>query len=324
MKFNWKKAAGSFKTYFRKSRCQPVDGDRKTLIQSLLKEYFMIICAGVLYAIAFKYFVLPSKVILTGTEGIAAALSYYFESYGLFIVLYSIFQCLLLGFAFLRVSRTFALRSLVLIVIVVVVLASFPELEFAQPESHNERIILVIFGGLLAGVAKALAFRNRGSTGDEDLLGAYFASKYLKPVGYVTIAAAIVSTTFGLLLDLAKNGSFESVINTLMYTSVYIFASAETLNNFYRKFKLTMLTIITRLPDPIGKAITATSSYRTYTIQQGVGGYTGESFCMVRTIITHEELPQMIEAVKQVDKNCFYYHHNIGGVSGQYYIAPIR
>lgn len=116
---------------------------------------------------------------------------------------------------------------------------------------------------------------------------------------------------------------FESVINTLMYTCVYIFASTETLYNFYRKFKLTMLTIITRLPAPIGKAITATSAYRTYTVQQGVGGYTGESFCMVRTIITHEELPSMIEAVKQVDEKCFYYHHDIEGVSGQYYISPI-
>lgn len=283
----------------------------------------MIVSAGILYGIAFKYFVLPSKVILTGTEGIAASLSYYFESYRLFIVLYAIFQSLLLSFAFLRISRTFALRTLFLIIIVIIVLATFPEFEFAQPESQNERIILVIFGGLLAGVAKALAFRNRGSVGDEDILGAYFASKYLKPVGSIAIWAAVVSTTFGLSMDLAKNGSFESVINTLMYTCIYIFISAETLNNFYRKFKLTMLTIFTRLPDPIGKAITAASSYRTYTIQQGVGGFSGESFCMVRTIITHEELPLMIESVKGVDKNCFYYFHDIEGVAGHYYIAPI-
>jgi hypothetical protein len=41
----------------------------------------MTIGAGALYAIALKYFVLPSKVILTGTEGIASALSYYFDSF---------------------------------------------------------------------------------------------------------------------------------------------------------------------------------------------------------------------------------------------------
>ena len=54
-------------------------------------DYTAIIGAGLLYAIALKYFVLPSKVILTGTEGIAAALSYYFESEFLFIGLYFVF-----------------------------------------------------------------------------------------------------------------------------------------------------------------------------------------------------------------------------------------
>lgn len=296
---------------------------RSSSFNLFVKDYVMIVLAGILYAVALKYFVLPSKVILTGTEGIASSLSYYYESYWLFIGLYLVFQFILLVFAFMRVGRTFALRSFVLVVTVALVLSILPQLEFAQPEPQNERIILVIFGGLLAGVAKALAFHHRGSTGDEDILGAYFAMKYLKPVGSVVIFAAIVSTTFGLLMDLAKNGSFESVINTLMYTCIYIFISAETLNNLYRKFKLTMLTIITRVPAPIGKAITTTSAYRTYTIQQGVGGYTGESFCMVRTIITHEELPPMLEAIKQIDRNCFYYHHNIEGVSSHYYISPI-
>ena len=68
----------------------------------------------------------------------------------------------------------------------------------------------------------------------------------LKPVGSIGIIAAGVSTSFGIALDLLKNGALESAVNTLMYTCIYIFASAETLNNLYHKFKLTMLAIITR------------------------------------------------------------------------------
>ncbi|EMI15347.1 putative membrane protein, partial [Rhodopirellula maiorica SM1] len=237
-------------------------------MRQLLIDYCLILLAGILYAVALKYFVLPSKVILTGTEGIATALSYYFESYWLFIGFYLLFQSVLLIFAFARVSRVFAQRSLVVVGTVVVGLAVLPELQFAQPEPQNERIILVLFGGLLAGVAKALAFTRRGSTGDEDILGAYFAVKYLKPVGSIAIVAAIGSTTFGLVMDLIKNGQFESVVNTLMYTCIYIFASAETLNNLYRKFKITMLAIITRRQEDVGTAITTTSAHRTYTTHQ--------------------------------------------------------
>ncbi|MGJ8657356.1 MAG: YitT family protein [Akkermansiaceae bacterium] len=291
--------------------------------QHLVKDYSLIILAGVLYAIALKYFVLPSKVILTGTEGIATAFSYYFDSYWLFITLYLIFQAGLLTFAFAKVSRVFARRSLLVVTMVTLGLIILPELSFAQPESQNERIILVLFGGILAGGSKAIAFKSRGSTGDEDILGAYFAVKYLKPVGSIAIIASIVSTTFGLSLDFLKNGDFEAVINTLMYTGIYIFVSAETLNNFYRKFKITMLAVITRKQEAVGTAITSTKAHRTYTLHKGTGGHTGESFSIVRTIITHEELPQMINAIQAADSNCFLYHHDIEGISSSYYISPI-
>ncbi len=288
-----------------------------------VREYCLILLAGLLYSIALKYFVLPSKVILTGTEGIATALSYYFENYTLFIILYVIFQSLLLTFAFVKVGKVFALRSLVVVSTVVLALLVMPDLRFAQPESQNERIILVLFGGILAGVAKALAFMNRGSTGDEDILGAFFAIKYLKPVGSIAIIASIVSTSFGLTLDFLKNGDFETVVNTLMYTCIYIFVSAETLNNLYRKFKIMLLAVITRDHGAIGMAITSTSEHRTYTIHEGTGGRSREPFREVRTLITHEELPQMIIAIQNADPDCFYYNHDIEGISGRYYIAPI-
>lgn len=295
-----------------------------TLLKQRLIDALVIFCAGLLYAIALKYFVLPSKIILTGTEGIAASLSYYFESYWLFVGLYVLFQTALLAFAMWKVSRVFAMRSLFVVVTVVAGLAILPELQVAQPEPEKERIMLVIFGGLLAGVAKAMAFRKRGSTGDEDILGAYFAMKYLRPVGSIAIAAAVVSTTFGLMLDLFKHRQFESVVNTLMYTSLYIFISAETLNNLYRKFQLTLLSVITNRPEVVGQAIKTAFEHRTYTIQQGIGGHSGRPFQMVQTIVTHEELPQLTGVVEEADPNCFYYHHDIEGTSRRYFITPIE
>jgi len=109
-----------------------------------LIDYASIVGAGLLYATALKYFVLPSEVILTGTEGIAAALSYYFENYALFIILYLVFQSALLFFAFKHVSKTFALRSLIVVATITLWLTLLPELRFAQPEPQNERIILVM------------------------------------------------------------------------------------------------------------------------------------------------------------------------------------
>lgn len=296
---------------------------KKSKIKTRLFGYFMTALAGILYATALKYFILPGKVILTGTEGIATALSYYFEDYTIFIILYAVFQLILLTFAFFKVSKTFALRSAIVVLTVITALMVFPEFTFASPESHDERILLVLFGGILAGAAKAMAFQYRGSTGDEDILAAFFAIRYLRPVGSIAIIAAICSTAFGLGMDYLKNGNFESIINTLMYTTIFIFASAETLNNLYHKFKLIMVTVVSRNHQAIGKAIEETYQHRTYTVQQGIGGRSGESFQMVRTIITKEELPRILDAVKGADANCFYYHQEVEGISNRYYITPI-
>ena len=118
--------------------------------------------AGLVYACALKYFVFPAKVILTGFEGLAAATAYFFEIEGLFLILYGIAQAILIAFAFAKISRTFAFRTMLTVGAVIIGLSFLPQLEFASPESQNERILLVLFGGILAGLAKAAALRLRG------------------------------------------------------------------------------------------------------------------------------------------------------------------
>ena len=198
-----------------------------------------------------------------------------------------------------------------------------PELSFAQPEPQNERIILVLFGGLLAGVAKAISFKHRGSTGDEDIIGAFFAMKLLKPVGAISIIAAIVSTSFGLSLDFLKNREIESTINTLMYSSIYIFVSSEILNNLYKKFQTTLLTIFTSDHERVGKGIKEVFDHRTFTVQTGKGGYRGGTISIINTIITREELPLLLSKIQTVDPECFYYYQDLNGTSKKYYITPI-
>lgn len=288
-----------------------------------VKNVLALLGAGLLYAAALKYFVLPSRIILTGTEGIAAATSYYFKNDSLFVILYLLFQAVLLVFAWVGINRAFAWRTMVVVGTVILALMWLPDLQVADPDPSNERIILVIFGGLLAGYAKSVAFKHSGSTGDEDVLGAYFAIKYLKPVGFISIIAASVSTAYGLALEWMSGTGVEGLINTLMYTSIYIFASAETLNSLYKRFKITMLTIVTTKDDEVSQAISMASEHRTCTIEDCEGGRSHSPFKMVRTILTQEELPDVLTHITAVDESCFYFYHDVEGVSQRYYITPI-
>ncbi len=279
--------------------------------------------AGLLYAVALKYFVFPAKVILTGFEGIAAATAYFHDQPWLFLLIYAISQAILIIFAFAKISRTFAFRTTLTVAAVITGLWIFPPLEFASPEPQNERILLVLFGGILAGLAKAASLRLRGSTGDEDVLAAYFAMRFLKPVGTIAIAAAVVSTAYGLTLDYIRTNEIEPVVNTLMYTAIYIFTSAETLNNFFRKFKLVVLTIVTKEPEELGQAILDGAPHRTFTIQNAFGGYSSEPMKLVRTILTHEELPDVLDSIERYEPGALWFHHDIEGISSRYEIKPI-
>ena len=283
---------------------------------------FMVF-AGAVYAIALKYFVFPSGIILTGTEGIAVSIAYYFDNAMIFIVLYAVFQIALLTFAYRRISRGFAIRSAIVVATVVTLLFVLPEMAFADPAPQNERITLVLFAGIIAGFAKAVAFKHRGSTGDEDIIAAHYAMKYLRPVGSIAIIAGVVSTAFGLLLQYLKVNDFPALVNTLMYTSLYIFVSAQTLNAMYHKFKITMLVVIDENPDTVGEAIRKVSPHRTYTVQSDIDGRLNKQLKMVRTIITREELPRVLESVRSAAPNSFYYHHELEGVSRKFYITPI-
>ncbi|MDX9703292.1 MAG: YitT family protein [Candidatus Auribacterota bacterium] len=289
-----------------------------------IKEFFLNIFAGILYAVAIKYFVFPSNVIMTGTEGISISVAYFFDNQKIFIWMYSIFQSALIFFAFRKIGFRFAFRTMLVIASVVGLLNLLPEYQFACPEPQNERIILVIFGGILAGIAKAIAFRYGASTGDEDIPSAYFSMKYLRPVGNIAVIAAVVSTVFGMLLAFIKTHQIEPVVNTLMYTTIYIFMSAETLNNFYRKFKLALINVITKTPEKIGEDIRTTLPHRTYTIHDGFGGYSKDKVKILQAILTQEELPDIVNVIEKTDKNTFFFYSEIEGVSKHYFISPIR
>ncbi|MFO7576914.1 MAG: YitT family protein [Pelovirga sp.] len=295
----------------------------KIFLRDQILPLILAVIAGVLYTISLRYFVFPAKVILTGTEGIAAATAYYFDSTLMFLILYAIFQSILIVFGYIKVSRRFAIRSTLTVATVLVLLPLLPDLHFAAPEPENERMVLVLFGGILGGLAKALALWNRGSTGDEDIISAFVAERMRKPVGTVAIIAAGVSTSYGLTLEFFRTGDIALVVNTLMYTAIYIFASAETLNTFFRKFRFSLVTIITTDASKTNQILKTILPERTYTKQAGVGGYTSSSREVLSLIVTQEELPLLLRHVREQDPDSFLYHSDVNGIVGRFKVSSI-
>ncbi|NBV41725.1 YitT family protein [bacterium] len=282
-----------------------------------------IVVAGIIYALALKYFLYPSNVILAGFEGVSVSIAHYFDKSALFVILYTVFQGLLLTFSFFKISRRFTYKTLLLVCTVIILLVTLPPLSKVGSALQSDRILLVLFGGLLAGVGKAIALKCRGSIGDEDIISAYLAQRTMRPVGEINLIAGVFSTLFGLSLVYLKTGELAEVITILMYTAIYLFISSETVNALFRKYRLTKVVLFTQSPDRVVPVLNSISDDRTYTLQSGTGGYSQQPLSIITTIVTHEELPMILRKLKKVERNSFVYFHDIEGVAGRFHIDPI-
>ncbi len=279
---------------------------------------FYALLTGIVYAVGIKYFIRPAGVILTGTEGIAISTSYYFESETLFVILYSVFQAILIAFSFKKIGLSFSLKTLITVAVVAVLVAALPTFRVASPESEKERIVLVLFGSIIMGAGKALALRNRGSVGDEDIVAVYFSERLRKPVGNVILIAGCIAAFYGLVLDYLKFGSLERTLNTLIYTVIFLFVTAETVNLVYKRYRFSALEIVTEHAAEIEAALLRILPGRSLTRSTAVGSFSGTEKVRIVVVLTQEELPEALEAVAESDAKCFAYHYELQGIQGRF------
>ncbi len=291
---------------------------------NFLKPTLISLLAGLIYAVSIKYFIMPSGVIMTGSEGIAISTAYYFESNWLFILLYSIFQFLLLAFSFFKVGKIFSLKTFITLSAVITLLIFLPSVKVASPEPENERIVLVLFGAIISGLGKALSLINRGSTGDEDIISVYFSEKLRKPVGKISIIAGSVSMIYGLVLNYLKYSDITVTANTFIYTVIFIFVGAATVNTIYKRYRFSNLTINTDNPWAVSQIINEILPERTFTKTVGIGGYLKKRRTMINLIVTQEELPIIINEINQIEGNNFLYHYEIDGIKGRFTFDAIK
>ena len=288
------------------------------------RRIFFALLGGFLYAVTIKYFIVPTEIILIGTEGIAISLSYFFDSKILFSILFVIFHSLLLVFAFCKISRRFAFHTALLVLFVVLFVNFLPEMKFADPDPKNERILLVIFAGIISGLSKAVAMRNGVSTGDEDVVCTYIAQKYRKQVGSIAMWAAVVPILIGLSLTLIETrGNLEKVGNQLMYTVIYVFMNGQTLNALYRKYRLCNISVVTTQPENVAAAISQFSERRSYTTWKAIGGYTKSESNIFYVVLQYDDIRKFNLLMKQADPNAFITYHELDGLVGNFHIDPI-
>jgi len=140
-----------------------------------IKEYIFIAFGLLLYAGAWKAFLLPHQITGGGVTGIGA-LVYYASGLPISVTFFSI-NAVLLAIAIKTLGVKFSLRTIYGVSVLTIFFSILPQATVGTFVGKNEDFMACVIGGLLSGVGIGIVFLSNGSSGGTDII-AKVVNKY--------------------------------------------------------------------------------------------------------------------------------------------------
>lgn len=214
---------------------------RKETKQSVL-ETVLIAFAAILMALNYALFVFPNAFAPAGVNGLITMVQYLFDiSIGYLSI---VINLPLLLFAWNRVGRVFAVRSLVFVMCFSAATLLLQRLDLSAIQYYTETGTSTILGPVIAGVFSGyicgFVFSRNGSTGGMDIVAAWVRSyhpeaEFTKIIFYLNVSVAILSF-------FVYGCQFEPVIMCSLYCFINSFISGKMLRGGKKALKFEVIT----------------------------------------------------------------------------------
>ena len=271
----------------------------------LIRDSFLI-GLGVLSAcFGLKGFLLPNSFIDGGVTGISLIVTELTEI-PLSVLLVAInIPFLIMGFS--TISRKFALRSIVAIVLLAI------SVHFIQvPIITDDKLLIAVFGGFFLGLGIGLSIRGGSVIDGTEVLAVFVSRKTSLTIGDVILV-------FNVLIFLVA--AYVFTIEIALYAILTYLAASKTVDFVVSGIEEYVgVTIISDHYDEIRLAIIEKLG-RGCTLYSGKKGYAkrGETLKqteIVYTLITRLELARLHTEIDKIDKDAFIVMHSIKDAKG--------
>lgn len=138
-----------------------------------VKSYIVLSFSAVLAALNYHVFILPNAFAPAGLNGLATMIQYLFQfSIGYMSLLINIPLCI---FAYIKVGKSYAIRTTIYNVVfsVLLIFFQYPIFDFLIYQTTYSQILGPIVSGIITGYVYGIVFRINGSTGGLDIIAAY-------------------------------------------------------------------------------------------------------------------------------------------------------
>ncbi|MCM1290064.1 MAG: YitT family protein [Corallococcus sp.] len=274
-----------------------------------LAEYLWVTVAGILNAVSLAVFVNPSTLIPGGFSGLASVFSYIIESVlpnvnfnSVYYIIYGAINLPLLICSLVMLRGDFTFKTIWATAVSIVVLAFIPEnFKFDAPKA---RIIAVIFGGVMIGLAMYIANMHNGSNGGTEVI-ARIVAKYRPEVDLskvIMIANFSITIVGSVVVMIVKD---NVTVDIILYSIMYILIGGTVMGMFKRGFNHPQkFCIVTTAYEEIGLALTEKFK-RGYTTMDVENSFDGQKRKMIAVVVQYRQMQHLKQIIKRLDPHAF-------------------
>ena len=267
--------------------------ERISVRNARLLSLLLVLVGNVIYVLAVKFFVLPSKLISCGTTGIGLVMN---QMLGIpmtgFILVFNVVMLCVGWWAF---GRQFAMSTIFSSLFYPVMLEVLNRTLGDVLITENQ-LLNVLFAGMGLGLSLGLVIRGGASTGGMDI-PPLMLKKYFR----IPVSASLGVFDFCIMMAQAAYHPLED----LLYGVLLLITISVTLNKIMLLgTSKTQVKIVSDKALEIRDGILSQVD-RGCTLLHGEGGYLHNQTEVILSIISNHELPKIERLARDIDPACF-------------------
>ena len=278
-------------------------------LRKILTDILVIILGNACIAFAVAFFVIPNKLLVGGTAGIAVAITRFWtvpEEMIINALVYSLFVA-----GAIVLGREFFFKTITSTIVYPVLLALASDLYNIIPIEYitMDTLTSIVCTGVLVGFGIGIVYKRNASTGGMDIIP-LIINKY---TGIPLHILLLMVDGFTVLLGLIAYGLQASIYGVIS-VMICSFVINKTILLGAKQTK--QVQIISQQSDEILEKILEDLD-RGCTIVESRGGYTNEKRDMLMVVVPINEYQKLINTVHAMDASAFVSVSDINEIRGR-------
>lgn len=274
---------------------------KKKKIYRMLLMFFSIVLNAVLY----NLFLLPLNLVTGSTSGIATITKHVYGINPSFMILLLSIACGIFSIMYLGFKRT--LGTLIASLIYPLLVEITSPLSGIITPSPDDILLIVIFAGVISGIANGLMYKTGYSNGGFPVISQYLYEEYQLSINKSSLFINVSIVLLG--------GLFFGTAN-VMYAIVFLYINGIIMNKVLLGINNNKAFYIITSEENEIKEYLINNLKHNITVFDVKGGVFEKKRKVILSVIPTSEFVRVKEHIKKIDKNAFFVITNSYEVNG--------